>query len=474
MTSVYVDPIKGSVLLFEQRFKALPIDSGGGNYHQMMAIRGDGELMAWGRTDTRGYNLGLGDSIPGSVSIPRRVAMPFGKKVSKVTMSVSGASALTTDGLLSSWGNNSSGYVGDGTTTARYTPVLIPTVGTISKIYRPAQSRQDGSTFYLNDLGDIYRWGYFIGILTAYTTPTVMPRPVNSAKWKDFTAASGCVWAWTEDSDGNKAYAIGRNDNYQLGDGTTTNRTTWVAVLKVVDNTQLSNIKFIKWTTDSGSNGTTFFVLNNGDLYTCGYNGAGECGVGNTTNQTKAVYVMSNVSDVNPSFGTSGTISVVKTDGTLWAWGYNANGQVGDGTLTTPRTSPSQILINGASGSAITGVKSVFGGMGHEDGAMFFIKTDGTVWTTGYPSNTTSPMGLGINTSVSTYTQVLLGEPIDTMYVAYYYDDPTVSSHYPTSFFLARSGRLYACGYGYYGLIGNGISGNTVGVNTPCQVILVQ
>ena len=475
-SSVYVDPTKGSVLLLEQRFKVLPIDSGGGQYHQMMAIRSDGELMSWGRADTvRSSTLGVGDSIPGAVNIPRRVAMPFGKKVSKVTMSTSGASALTTDGLLYSWGYNASGCVGDGTTTNRYIPILIPTVGTILKIYRPAQSQNDASTFYLNDLGDIYRWGYFNGILTAHSSPTVMSRPTNNAKWKDFNASCASVWAWTEDTDGNKAYGIGFNDYSQLGDGTATNRTTtWVQVLKASDSTQLTNIKNIKWTTNESGSGTAYFILNNGDLYTCGYNSYGECGVGSTATQTKAIFVMSNVRDVNPSFGTAGTVSVVKIDGTLWAWGFNNEGRVGDGTTTGPRTSPIQILTNGTSGSAITGVKSVFGGMGHDAGAMFFIKEDGTVWTTGYASNATSPMGLGINTSVSTYTQVLLGEPIDTMYVAYYFNDPTAGTHYPTSFFLARSGRLYACGYGYYGLIGNGISGNTVGVNTPSQVILVQ
>jgi alpha-tubulin suppressor-like RCC1 family protein len=295
----------------------------------------------------------------------------------------------------------------------------------------------------------------------------VLPRPTNNAKWKDFTASCGSAWAWTEDSDGSKAYSIGKNDYSQLGDGTTTNRTTWVPVLKV-DNTQLGGVKLIKWTTDQNGSGTAYFVLNNGDLYTCGYNGYGECGVGNTTTQTKAVFVMSNVRDVAPTNGTAGAVSAVKTDGTLWAWGYNGSGEVGDGTNVTPRSSPVQLRENGTSGNFITGVKSIHGGMGNWDGGLYFIKEDGSVYVTGYYGNYVSPFGLGFNGSVNTYTKIPISEAMENIYLNYWNDG---TYQLPQTFYLARSGRLYSCGWSGYNALGAPGVGNT---NTLVQVLLGQ
>ena len=62
----------------------------------------------------------------------------------------------------------------------------------------------------------------------------------------------------------------------------------------------------------------------------------------------------------------------VKNDGTVWAWGYNGRGELGDGT-TTQRSSP--VLVSG-----LTGVMAVEAGEFHS----LAIKSDGTVWAWGY------------------------------------------------------------------------------------------
>ena len=63
----------------------------------------------------------------------------------------------------------------------------------------------------------------------------------------------------------------------------------------------------------------------------------------------------------------------VKTDGTVWAWGRNDLGQLGDGT-TTERTTPVQV-------SGVTGVDAVGAGDSH----TVALKSDGTVWAWGEP-----------------------------------------------------------------------------------------
>jgi hypothetical protein len=82
---------------------------------------------------------------------------------------------------------------------------------------------------------------------------------------------------------------------------------------------------------------------------------------------------------------------VVKADGTLWAAGYNANGQLGDGTPTN-RSTFVQVLA---------GVQSVAAGTAHS----MALKTDGTLWATG--ANNNGQFGDGTTTSRSTFVQVL-------------------------------------------------------------------
>jgi alpha-tubulin suppressor-like RCC1 family protein len=89
----------------------------------------------------------------------------------------------------------------------------------------------------------------------------------------------------------------------------------------------------------------------------------------------------------------NGNALAVKTDGTLWGWGYNGGGQLGDGTVVS-RSSPVQI-------GALTNWLRASGGVG----SSVAIRTDGTLWTWGLAS-----LGrLGDNTAVNKSSPVQIG-----------------------------------------------------------------
>ncbi len=129
---------------------------------------------------------------------------------------------------------------------------------------------------------------------------------------------------------------------------------------------------------------------------------------------------------------------VLKTDGTLWAFGDNSAGQLGDGT-TTYRATPVQIA---------TGVSKVAAGFSHS----VFVKTDGTLWAVG--DNDFGQLGDGTNVDKSTPVQISTGVAA------------VAASDYHTVF-VKTDGTLWACGYNFAGQLGDG---TTTTRNAPVQV----
>ena len=146
----------------------------------------------------------------------------------------------------------------------------------------------------------------------------------------DYTVAlkdDGTVWAW------------GCNGDGQLGDGTTTNRAYPVQV-KSNASTYLENITMI-----SAGSDHTVALKDDGTVWAWGYNYSGQLGDGTTTSRYYPVQVMSDstteLKDITViSAGTNHTVAL-KDDGTVWAWGNNDYGRLGDGT-TTQREYPVQ------------------------------------------------------------------------------------------------------------------------------------
>src|SRR5439155_1532361 len=108
-----------------------------------------------------------------------------------------------------------------------------------------------------------------------------------------------------------------------------------------------------------------------GNAWAWGSNGDGQLGNGTDTDSSVPVQVFSGLSGVVGVAGGGSTSLALKTDGTVWTWGYNSDGELGNGTTTN---SSVPVRVTG-----LSGVVGVAGGDFHS----LAVKNDGTVWTWG-------------------------------------------------------------------------------------------
>jgi alpha-tubulin suppressor-like RCC1 family protein len=140
--------------------------------------------------------------------------------------------------------------------------------------------------------------------------------------------------------------------------------------------------------------GTEFTVALKSDhtLWAWGFNANGQLGIGGTSNANPSPLQIGLDSDWSDISTGAFHALALKSNGTLWAWGSNGAGQLGANT-TTQSNSPIQI------GLASDWV-SISTGMGHS----FAIKSDSTLWGWGY--NIVGQVGTGTSSNISSPTQI--------------------------------------------------------------------
>jgi alpha-tubulin suppressor-like RCC1 family protein len=192
----------------------------------------------------------------------------------------------------------------------------------------------------------------------------------------------------------------------------------------------------------------SFFLKADSTLWACGWNHSGQLGVEQTDSTfayiiSTPVQVMAHVQSMDVGVSDEGQYAhslILKTDNTLWACGYNGDGQFGNGT-TNFRTTPVQVMAD---------VKSMaVGELSHS----LILKTDATLWACG--NNMLGQLGDGTTNSHSIPVQVMN-------------DVKSIDAGYLYSLILKADNTLWACGYNGDGRRGDG---TTFTRSPPVQVM---
>ncbi|MBF0611894.1 MAG: hypothetical protein HQL55_12310 [Magnetococcales bacterium] len=181
-------------------------------------------------------------------------------------------------------------------------------------------------------------------------------------------------------------------------------------------------------------------LKDDGTVWAWGYNNYGQLGNGSTSNNFTPVQVNSLI-DVVAICGGSYHSLALKEDGTVWAWGYGGVGQLGNGSTSNSST-PVQV-------SNLIDVVAISCGAYHS----LALKEDGTFWAWGY--NDYGQLGNGSKSNSSTPIH------ISSLMVA------SISGGGNHSLALKEDGTAWAWGYNNYGQLGNGSKSNS---STPVQV----
>jgi len=297
------------------------------NYYfgHSLAVLNDGTVWGWG--DGRNGQTGIGSySI---VTTPQPVVAPWsasGRKAIAVAANTMHSLILLDEGTVSATGSGPLGALGNGTTGQTPTPVaVVPSAAWSGK--------------------------KVVAIAAGY---------LHSLSALD----DGSVWAW------------GRNDEGELGDGTTVQKLTPVQVLAPAAWSGKKVVAIAAGYLHS------LAALDDGTIWAWGYNGMGQLGDGTTVQRTTPVQVLQPGAWAGKQVATlaSGAYHslVNMDDGSVWAWGYNWYGQLGDGGTTTQRLAP--VPVSAPSAWAGKKVVTIACGIYQSLAAL----DDGSAWGWGY------------------------------------------------------------------------------------------
>jgi alpha-tubulin suppressor-like RCC1 family protein len=445
------------------------------NQYHTCAIRSDNSLWCWG-SNLYGQ-LGLGFS-GGNINTPQKVT----EEVASVSVGEKHTCAMKQDNSPLCWGDNQLGQIGDGTNIQRVSPYPVK----ISDIVISVSSGYDHTCALMSDRS-LWCWGSnSYGQLGASSTsycggwsycknPTkIMDDVVQFSAGAYHTCAvktDGSLWCWGWNyygqlGDGTDGFGADKNTpvpimasgvssvaagevhtcaikqdvslwcwgaNWygQLGDGTYTNRNT-----PGPGPIMASGVSSV-----AAGIYHTCAIKQDGSLWCWGYNGYGQLGDGTNTNKNTPVPIMA--SGVSSVAAESYHTCAIKQDGSLWCWGYNGFGQLGDGTYISQNT-PVPIMASGVSSVAA------------ESYHTCAIKQDGSLWCWG--ANWYGQLGDGTYTGRNT--------PGPGPIMASGVSSVAAGSYHTCA--IKQDGSLWCWGANWYGQLGNGTQ---VQKTTPYPVI---
>ena len=337
-------------------------------YSHSLFLKSDGSLWAMGN-NTWGE---LGNGTTDSTNQPEQIVS---SNVTAVVASQLFSLFLKSDGSLWGMGINDFGQLGDGTTTEHHTPVQIATnVTAVAAGLFHTLFITNGSLWVVghNNHGQLGNSSITDSHIPIQIVPSGVTKIAAGGDHSLFIKSDGSLWA------------MGWNNFGQLGDGTTTERHAPVQIAA-------AHITAIA----AGEYHNLF--ITNGNLYAMGQNFYGQLGDGTATDRHTPVLIPGGgVAAIAAGFDHSLFI----TNGSLWAMGWNNFGQLGDGTTdngTYQTNSPERIVAGG--------VRAIAGG----NGFSLFARNDGSLWAMGW--NGDGELGDSTLNSTNLPEQIVAGSP---------------------------------------------------------------
>jgi alpha-tubulin suppressor-like RCC1 family protein len=349
------------------------------------AIKTDGTLWSWGFS--KGFTRSAG--TPGIVY--EDIHYQLLRSYTMVAMGEYIGYAIRSNGTLWAWGTNTDYNLGDGTTTVRSLPVQIG-IDTNWSFVTTAKTNYFGNAtdtlrehnFAIKTTGELWGWGANgVGELGVFNTTFIRSIPVQigpDTNWSRVTAGTSftvalrtnrTLWSWGS----NTAGRLGIN----LASG---NRSSPVQIGTRSD-----------WTQVAAGSSHTLAIRSDNTLWAWGLGTARQLGITVATSVSRSsptqVGVLSNWTQI--SAGGSHSMAVA-SNGTLWTWGANNNGQLGLRDTAT-RSSPVQV-----------GTRSDWTQVSANGNMSLAIRSDKTLWVWG--TNNYGELGLGVSTDRSSPTQV--------------------------------------------------------------------
>jgi len=295
---------------------------------------------------------------------------------SAVTAGYKHSVGLRADGTLWSWGSNDFGQLGDGTIVSKNSPISVgggftDWVSVSTGSYHSLAIRSNGTLWgwgynSVGGLGDntIIDRSSPVSVVGGFNDWKFVSAGMNASAFSLAIRSNGTLWAW------------GYNQFGQLGDNTNVSKRSPVSVVG----------GFTDWVLCDAGGLHSIAVRSNGTIWTWGYGTAGRLGDGTTTTKSSPVSVVGGFTDwISASVGLSHSFGI-RSNGTLWAWGDNGVGELGDNTIVA-KSSPVSVV------GGFTDWISVRAGNIHALG----LRANGTLWSWGFNSSGR----LGDNTTVS-------------------------------------------------------------------------
>lgn len=243
---------------------------------------------------------------------------------------------LRANGTLWAWGSNFRGYLGDGTTTSRSSPVSVAGEFT-DWIFASAAL---DTSFGIRADGSAWAWGsgrYGSKGDNSSTSRSSPSSVVGGINWIQISSngdtsvgisSSGIAWSWGRNYQG----SLGRNDSTSISVS---------SPVSVVGG-------FTDWTQVECRSSQTVGVRANGTLWSWGVNSHGNLGDNSTVHKSSPVSVLGGFTDWTQVASSGSSNFGIRANGTLWAWGYNGYGELGQNIqgLSARRSSPMSVLGN--------------------------------------------------------------------------------------------------------------------------------